>query len=108
MRAVPTSSSNSPRSSPVTGCTIGILSRRRLTTLPGRRPSRLVRSITIRLSSTYTTYPRSGGLGAGAGTGVGATDAVADAVARAGVTGEAVAAAPPRVLAAADLPASAV
>src|SRR5437667_179002 len=54
-RAVATSSSSSPSSSPVTGCTIGIRSRRRLSMLPGRRPSRLVRSITMRTLSTYTT-----------------------------------------------------
>src|SRR4029453_2648959 len=51
---VATSSSSSPRSSPVMGCTMGILSRRRLTTLPGLTPSRAVRSMTMRVVSTKT------------------------------------------------------
>src|SRR4029453_14219471 len=40
---VASSSSSSPRSSPVRGCTMGILSRRRLTMLPGLTPSCAVR-----------------------------------------------------------------
>src|SRR5262249_18103435 len=51
-RAVATSSSSSPSSSPVTGCTMGTLSRRRLMTAPGRMPSPAVRSTTILLVST--------------------------------------------------------
>ena len=51
-RAVATSSSSSPSISPVTGCTIGIASRRRLTMVPGRMPSAAVRSITMRVVST--------------------------------------------------------
>src|SRR5438093_3649623 len=51
-RAVATSSSSSPSTSPVTGCTMGIASRRRLTTVPGRIPSAAVRSMTMRVVST--------------------------------------------------------
>src|SRR5438093_3014663 len=56
-RAVATSSSSSPSTSPVTGCTMGIASRRRLTTVPGRIPSAAVRSMTMRVVSTKTTSP---------------------------------------------------
>src|SRR5262245_25675853 len=59
-----TSSSSSPKSSPVTGCTIVILSRRRLTVLPSLTPSAAARSMTTRVVSTYTTKPR---VGAGVG-----------------------------------------
>src|SRR5499426_7113 len=51
-RAVPTSSSSSPSISPVTGCTSGIASRRRLTRVPARIPSTAVRSMTMRVVST--------------------------------------------------------
>src|SRR5918996_4411182 len=64
-RAVATSSSSSPSTSPVTGCTIGIRSRRRLSTWPGRTPSTAVRSMAMRVVSTYTTRPRLDGSGVG-------------------------------------------
>ena len=50
--AVATSSSSSPSFSPVTGCTMGVLSRRMLTTVPGRNPSAAVRSMAMRVVST--------------------------------------------------------
>ena len=53
-----------PRSSPVIGCTMATLSRRRLTVLPSLTPSAAARSMTTREVSTKTTYPRLA-LGAG-------------------------------------------
>src|SRR4030095_5380900 len=75
-RTVATSSSSSPRISPVTGCTMGIRSRRMLSVWPGRTPSTAVRSTAMRVVSTYTTKPRLGGSGAGTGVAADATGAV--------------------------------